>query len=55
MHDRHVPGTTRERLAHLEELREAALSPADERSVERQRARGKGLAQIGRASCRERV
>ncbi len=43
MTDRHEPGTTAERLAHLEDLR-AQTEHVDPQSEERQRARGKGLA-----------
>ena len=43
MTDRHEPGTTAERLQHLEELRAASAQP-DPAAAERQRARGKGLA-----------
>ena len=38
------PHTTAEKLAHAEELREAALHAGDERAVARQHERGKGLA-----------
>jgi propionyl-CoA carboxylase beta chain len=41
--DRHEPGTTAERLQHLEELRAQSAQP-DPAAAERQRARGKGLA-----------
>jgi propionyl-CoA carboxylase beta chain len=41
--DRHDPGTTAERLAHLEDLAERAAH-VDPVAEERQRARGKGLA-----------
>src|ERR1043165_4825561 len=43
MTDLHLPGTTAERLAHLEELSRVA-EQGDARAVERQRARGKGTA-----------
>ncbi len=43
MTDRHDPGTTAERLAHLEDLAERAAH-VDPVAEERQRARGKGLA-----------
>ena len=43
MTDRHEPGTTAERIAHLEELR-AQSEHIDPAAEERQRARGKGLA-----------
>src|SRR3954468_19876448 len=39
-----IPHTTAEKLAHAERLRERALHAGDERSVQRQRERGKGLA-----------
>jgi propionyl-CoA carboxylase beta chain len=41
--DRHEPGTTAERLQHLEQLRASTEQP-DPAAAERQRARGKGLA-----------
>jgi len=41
--DRHEPGTTAQRIAHLEELR-AQSEHLDPKAEERQRARGKGLA-----------
>src|SRR3954452_25009541 len=44
MPDDPVPHTTAEKLAHAERLRERALHAGDERSVQRQRERGKGLA-----------
>ena len=43
MTDRHDPGTTAERIAHLEDLR-AQSEHIDPQAEERQRARGKGLA-----------
>ena len=39
-----IPHTTAEKLEHAERLREQALHAGDERSVQRQRERGKGLA-----------
>ena len=44
MTDDPIPHTTAEKLAHAERLRERALHAGDERSVQRQRERGKGLA-----------
>ncbi len=44
MTDRHVPGTTAERIAHLEELAELTRHPGGQAAEERQRARGKGTA-----------
>ncbi|MDX6598646.1 MAG: hypothetical protein QOE87_2533, partial [Gaiellales bacterium] len=44
MPDDPIPHTTAEKLAHAERLRERALHAGDERSVQRQRERGKGLA-----------
>ncbi|HET6172108.1 MAG TPA: acyl-CoA carboxylase subunit beta [Gaiellales bacterium] len=44
MPEEHAPHTTAEKLAHAERLRELALHAGDERSVQRQRERGKGLA-----------
>ena len=43
MTDRHEPGTTAERIAHLEALR-VQSEHLDPKAEERQRARGKGLA-----------
>src|SRR5580765_4044402 len=42
--DEPIPHTTAEKIAHAERLRELALHAGDERSVQRQRERGKGLA-----------
>ena len=39
-----IPHTTAEKLAYAEDLRERAEHAGDERSVQRQRERGKGLA-----------
>ena len=43
MTDRHDPGTTAQRIAHLEDLR-VQSQHIDPKAEERQRARGKGLA-----------